>query len=108
MGRLPPTRKYRKRKPGRDPVLPAVGKGNLRITQVRSGSGRPYRVKRTLEALGLKHHQDVVVHADHPALRGMLNQVRHLVTVTTETDSAATPRAVKPQSKRKKADANES
>ena len=86
MGRLPPTRKYRKRKTGRDPVLPPVGKGNLRIKQVRSGSGHSYRMKRTLEALGLKHHQAVVVHADHPALRGMLQQVRHLVEVTPETE----------------------
>ena len=102
MGRLPPTRKYRKRKPGRDRVLPtpAAGKGQLRIRQVRSGSGHPYRLKRTLAALGLKHHQDEVVHADHPALRGMLNQVRHLVIVTAETDPQATPRG-----KGKKADA---
>lgn len=105
MGRLPPTRKYRKRKPGRDPVVPPVGTGNLRIKQVRSGSGKSYTMKRTLEALGLKHHQDEVVHADHPALRGMLNQVRHLVTVTAETDAAATPRAAKPRSRGKKADA---
>lgn len=82
MGRLPPTRKYRKRKRSTDPVLPPVGKDKLEIRQTRSGSGKPARVKRTLEALGLKHHQDVVVHADHPALRGMLYQVRHLVTVT--------------------------
>lgn len=82
MGRLPPTRKYRKRKSSTDPVLPPVGKGKLEIRQTRSGSGKPARVKRTLEALGLKHHQDVVVHADHPALRGMLYQVRHLVRVT--------------------------
>lgn len=82
MGRLPPTRKYRKRKTGRDPVLPPAGKGKLRIEQVRSGSGHSSRMKRTLEALGLKHHQAVVVHADHPALRGMLRLVRHLVLVT--------------------------
>jgi large subunit ribosomal protein L30 len=86
MGRLPPTRKYRKRKPGRDPQLPPAGKGNLRIKQVRSGSGKPGRMKRTLVALGLKHHQDEVVHADHPALRGMLQQVRHLVQVTPEKE----------------------
>jgi large subunit ribosomal protein L30 len=86
MGRLPPTRKYRKRKPGRDPVLPAAGKGKLRIVQVRSGSGHPRRMKRTLEALGLKHHQDEVVHADHPALRGMIQQVRHLLRVTPEKE----------------------
>jgi len=83
MGRLPPTRKYRKRKPGEDRVFPPAGKGNLRIKQVRSGSGHPHRLKRTLAALGLRHHQAEVVHADHPALRGMLHQVRHLVEVTT-------------------------
>jgi large subunit ribosomal protein L30 len=82
MARLPPTRKYRKRKPGRDPVLPPPGKGKLQIKQVRSGSGHPAVLKRTLEALGFKHHQDVVVHQDHPALRGMLHQVRHLIEVT--------------------------
>jgi large subunit ribosomal protein L30 len=100
MGRLPPTRKYRKRKPGRDRALPAVGKGSLRIKQVRSGSGSPARLKRTLEALGLKHHQAEVVHADHPALRGMLYQVRHLVEVTPDADAAAAPRR-----ERKKANA---
>ena len=82
MGRLPPTRKYRKRKSGRDPVLPQVGKGKLRIKQVRSGSGHSGRLKRTLEALGFKHHQDIVIKQDHPALRGMLHKVRHLVEVT--------------------------
>ena len=71
-------------------MLPPPGTGNLRIKQVRSGSGHPARMKRTLEALGLKHHQDEVVKADHPAVRGMLRQVRHLVTVTA--DPGATPR----------------
>ncbi len=97
MGRLPPTRKYRKRKPGRDPVFPPVGSGQLQIKQVRSGSGKPDRTKRTLEALGLKHHQDVVVHADHPALRGMLQQVRHLVEVTAAAGSEG--EAKKPRKK---------
>jgi large subunit ribosomal protein L30 len=86
MGRLPPTRKYRKRKPGRDRALPPASKGTLRIKQVRSGSGHPARLKRTLDALGLKHHQDEVVHPDHPALRGMLYRVRHLVDVTAEKE----------------------
>ncbi|HEY6854492.1 MAG TPA: 50S ribosomal protein L30 [Gemmatimonadales bacterium] len=52
------------------------------MRQVRSGSGHAARLRRTLEALGLKHHQAVVVHPDHPALRGMLYKVRHLVEVT--------------------------
>ena len=82
MGRLPPTRKYRKRKPGRDRVLPPVGTAALEVRQVRSGIGRPARERRTLEALGLEHHQDMVVKADSPAVRGMLYRVRHLVKVT--------------------------
>jgi large subunit ribosomal protein L30 len=86
MGRLPPTRKYRKRKPGIEPPRQAAGKGKIQVRQVRSGSGKPERVKRTLEALGLKHHQDVVVHQDHPAIRGMLYKVRHLVVVTPAKD----------------------
>ena len=82
MSRKPPTRKYRKKVSGSDPVLPPAGKGKLEIRQMRSGSGHPARLRRTLAALGLKHHQDIVVHTDHPALRGMLYQVRHLVRVT--------------------------
>jgi large subunit ribosomal protein L30 len=53
----------------------------LRITQVRSGIGRPETHKRTLRALGLKRHQASVVHADSAAIRGMIFQVRHLVNV---------------------------
>jgi large subunit ribosomal protein L30 len=68
-------------------VLPPAGKGKLRIKQVRSGSGHSGRLKRTLEALGFKHHQDTVIKQDHPALRGMLQKVRHLVQVTPEKDS---------------------
>ena len=57
-------------------------KGKVRITQVRSGIGHDKRMNATLEALGLKHHQDSVVHQDSPSLRGMIKRVRHLVEVT--------------------------
>jgi large subunit ribosomal protein L30 len=53
----------------------------LRITQVRSGSGRPGGHRATLRALGLRRHQQTVEHADNPAIRGMIFQVRHLVAV---------------------------
>ena len=84
MARKPPTRKYRKRKSPTHPALPPLGAGDgrLQIRQIRSGIGRPATERRTLEAMGLKHHQDVVVKRDHPALRGMITQVRHLVEVT--------------------------
>jgi len=58
-------------------------KHRLRVKQVRSGIGRPAVHRRTLRALGLKHHQDVVEVTDSPAIRGMLFQVRHLVEVTS-------------------------
>jgi large subunit ribosomal protein L30 len=38
-------------------------------------------MNRTLEAIGLKHHQDVVIKQDSASLRGQLKQVRHLVEV---------------------------
>jgi len=57
------------------------GKGKLRVKQVRSGIGRPANHRRTLVAIGLRHHQDVVEVTDTPQMRGMLFQVRHLVEV---------------------------
>ena len=55
--------------------------GKVRIRQVRSGIGHSWRMKATLEAIGLKHHQDEVIKQDSPALRGQLKQVRHLIEV---------------------------
>jgi large subunit ribosomal protein L30 len=53
----------------------------LRITQVRSVSGRPAKHRRTMEALGFRKHQQTIVQKDNPAIRGMLFQVQHLVEV---------------------------
>ena len=61
----------------------APSKGmRLRIRQVRSGNGRPQVHRDTLRALGLKHHQDIVVQPDNEAIRGMVFKVPHLVDVT--------------------------
>ena len=57
--------------------------GKVRIEQVRSEIGHPARMRRTLQSIGLRHHQDVVTKQDSPALRGQLKQVRHLVKVTS-------------------------
>jgi len=53
----------------------------IAITQVRSGIKRPERHRRTLRALGFTRHQQTRIHEDTPAIRGMINQVQHLVTV---------------------------
>lgn len=53
----------------------------LRVTQVRSGIGRPAKHRATLKALGIKRHQHSVVHEDNASIRGMLFQVQHLVRV---------------------------
>ncbi len=53
----------------------------LRIRQVKSGINSQRGQRETLRALGLRHHQDVVVKQDHPAIRGMIGKVRHLVVV---------------------------
>ena len=41
----------------------------IRVTQVRSGIGRQEKHRRTLRALGLKRHQQSVVHEETPAIR---------------------------------------
>lgn len=53
----------------------------LAITQIRSLSGRPEKHRRTMRALGFTKHQQTRVHQDTPAIRGMLEQVSHLVEV---------------------------
>ncbi|HEX7123518.1 MAG TPA: 50S ribosomal protein L30 [Gemmatimonadaceae bacterium] len=54
----------------------------MKIRQVRSEIGHPETMRRTLRSLGLRHHQDEVIQQDSAALRGQINKVRHLVTVT--------------------------
>ncbi len=60
--------------------------GKLHVRQVRSGIGSPQTSRRTLTALGLKHHQDEVVVRDNPSIRGMLRRVRHLISVRPEEE----------------------
>ncbi len=53
----------------------------LKITLIKSTSGRLEKQKRTVEALGLtKIHSSVVVN-DNDAVRGMIFVVKHLVKV---------------------------
>jgi large subunit ribosomal protein L30 len=55
----------------------------LKITQIRSRINRPKSQKLTLDALGLRKNQQSVEKDDSPQIQGMINKVKHLVTVET-------------------------
>lgn len=55
----------------------------LKITQVRSRINRPKNQKLTLDALGLTKNNKTVEHEGTPQVLGMINKVKHLVTVET-------------------------
>ena len=56
----------------------------LRIRQVRSIIGGTEKQKAVLRSLGLRRMNQVVVHADNPAIRGMINTIPHLLEVAEE------------------------
>ncbi|GLB48849.1 50S ribosomal protein L30 [Neptunitalea lumnitzerae] len=53
----------------------------IKVTQVKSKIKRPENQKRTLEALGLTRIGQVVEHEATPSILGMVNKVKHLVSV---------------------------
>lgn len=55
--------------------------GKIKVTQVKSQIKRPQDQKRTLEALGLRRIGQVVEHNATPNILGMVNKVKHLVSV---------------------------
>ena len=61
----------------------------LRVTQVKSTISHIARNRATIRALGLKGIGDTVEVAANDATRGMVRQVRFLVTVEEIEDGAA-------------------
>ena len=53
----------------------------IKITQVRSIIDRPQRQKDTMKALGLRKINHSVVKEASPQIMGMVNKIKHLVTV---------------------------
>ena len=53
----------------------------VKVTQVKSQIKRPKDQKLTLEALGLKGIGKTVEHNATPNILGMINKVKHLVSV---------------------------
>ena len=54
----------------------------IKVKQVRSSIKRLQSQKRTLEALGLRGIGKEVTHEATPSILGMVEKVKHLVTVT--------------------------
>ncbi|WP_123042114.1 50S ribosomal protein L30 [Cohnella candidum] len=53
----------------------------LQITLKRSLIGRPENQRQTVQSLGLRKTNSVVVKEDNAAIRGMVNTISHLVEV---------------------------
>ena len=53
----------------------------IKVTQVKSQIGRLQNQKRTLEAVGLRRMHQTVEHDATPSIIGMVNKVKHLVSV---------------------------
>ena len=53
----------------------------LKLTQVKSGIGRPETQRMTLRGLGLGRPQKTSILEDSEAIRGMIRKVSHLITI---------------------------
>jgi len=56
-------------------------KGVIHARQVKSGIGYAVDQKATLRGLGFRRLNQLVELEDTPAIRGMINKVRHLVRI---------------------------
>lgn len=59
----------------------AEKKKTVRVRQIKSPIGRPDKQRQTLVGLGLNKLQRSRELEDTPAVRGMIDKVRHLVVV---------------------------
>jgi len=53
----------------------------IKVKQIKSRIRCPKAQKLTLNALGLRKLGRVVEHNDNPAIRGMIEKVKHLVSI---------------------------
>lgn len=60
---------------------------HIKVTQVRSGIGRPKDQRQTLAGLGLRRIRHSVLLQDTPAIRGMVRKIQHLVDVEVRAGS---------------------
>ena len=77
--------------------------GKLRVTQTKSTISHIARNRATVRALGLHGIGSSVVVPDNDAIRGMVRQVRFLVTVEDVSDSGAAPASQQSEDSQEKA-----
>ena len=70
--------------------------GKLRVTQTKSTISHIARNRATIRALGLKRIGDTVEVPDNDATRGMVRQVRFLVSVEEVSEIAGTAASRRP------------
>ncbi|MBS1990298.1 MAG: 50S ribosomal protein L30 [Cyanobacteria bacterium SZAS LIN-3] len=75
----------------------------LRVTLTKGLVGKKDTHKKVIQALGLRKYGSSVVHHDTPTIRGMVNKVHYLVTVTEEAGAQATAKAKSGKGKSAKA-----
>ena len=61
----------------------------LKITQIKSRIGATAKQCANLDALGLHRINHTVTHSDSAIIKGMLNKVKHLVTVEVVEEKKA-------------------
>ena len=65
----------------------------LRVTLTKGLVGKKDVHKKVVRALGLRKYGSSVLHYDSPTIRGMVNKVHYLVTVTEEAETAESKKA---------------
>ena len=58
-----------------------MAKKTIKVEQIKSPIGRPQDQRQTLIGLGLNKMHRVSELEDTPAIRGMINKVKHLVRI---------------------------
>ena len=58
----------------------------LKITLSKSLIGSSETQRKTVKSLGLNKVQSSVIKADNESLRGQINKIKHLVTITAVED----------------------
>ena len=71
----------------------------LKITQIKSRIGATAKQCANLDALGLHRINHTVTHSDSAIILGMLNKVKHLVTVEVVEEKAPAKKTAKKAAK---------